>query len=69
MLDPNTQQSIVDLLLPFMLTERERSTLFTLAFGPDHQLLYQLDFSGSPQTALTLLIQVSSSVKLFQIIL
>lgn len=49
MLDARTQQSIIDLLLPFMLTENDRSALFTLAFGPQHRFLYQLDFSGSPK--------------------
>ena len=57
MLDDRAFQSVIDLLLPFMLTEGQRSTLFTLAFGPAHPLYYQLDFSGAPRDALTLLVQ------------
>ncbi len=41
---PTTE--IVDLLLPFVRTEGERTSLVTASWGPESKLQYKIDYEG-----------------------
>jgi len=46
-LDARSQQQIIELLSPLMASEQDRRSLLIFAFGSNHPLVQQIDFSGT----------------------